>query len=140
MTDACRRRFLQLLACSAGTAAALSVFPPVIRRALALPASNLTGTIQDVQHIVILMMENRSFDHYFGTLRGVRGFGDRHPIPLESGKPVWFQSDGDKTIAPFRLNTQTTSALRTPGTPHTFADAQAAWDQGRFGCCPSSRL
>jgi phospholipase C len=55
----------------------------------------------DVQHVVILMLENRSFDHYFGTLRGVRGFGDRHPVPLASGKPVWHQSDGEREILPF---------------------------------------
>lgn len=128
MADRERRRFLKL----AGTAAALSAFPPSIRRALALPASHVTGTIGDVEHIVILMQENRSFDHYFGTLRGVRGFGDRHPIPLASGKPVWFQSDGAREVPPFHFDTKTTSALRTPGTPHAFPDAQAAWSQGRL--------
>ena len=70
-----RRDLLQLGA----VAAALSSLPLSIQRALATPASVKTGTIQDVQHIVILMQENRSFDHYFGTLRGVRGFGDRFP-------------------------------------------------------------
>lgn len=127
MTD--RRRFVKLAACSA---AALAAFPPSIRRALALTASQVTGTIQDVQHIVILMLENRSFDHYFGSLRGVRGFADRHPIPLPSGKPVWFQSDGQTEIRPFRLDTRTTSALRAPSTPHTFDNAQGAWGQGKL--------
>ena len=47
-----------------------------IGRALAIPANNRTGTLRDVEHIVVLMQENRSFDHYFGTLRGVRGFND----------------------------------------------------------------
>jgi phospholipase C len=136
MTDLQRRRFIELAARTAGGTAALSAFPPIIRRALSLPASNVAGTIADVRHIVILMMENRSFDHYFGTLRGVRGFGDRHPVPLASGKPVWYQSDGEREIPPFHLNAQTTSALRMPGTPHTFADAQAAWGQGRFGLWP----
>jgi phospholipase C len=119
MTDQSRRRLLKLAAHSMGTSAMLSVFPPSIRRALALPAAARTGTIEDVRHVVILMQENRSFEHYFGTLRGVRGFGDRQPIPLASGQPVWFQSDGDKEILPFRLDTRTTSALRTPGTPTT---------------------
>jgi len=136
MIDQNRRTFLNVAAHTAGAAAAFSAFPPVIRRAFALPATQVTGTIQDVQHVVILMQENRSFDHYFGTLRGVRGFGDRHPVPLASGESVWSQSDGEKDIPPFHLNTQTTSALRVPGTPHTFADAQAAWNQGRFGLWP----
>jgi phospholipase C len=127
-----RRRFLKL----AADAAALTMFPLSIRRALALPASNVTGTIADVQHIVIVMLENRSFDHYFGTLRGVRGFADRHPVPLASGQPVWQQSDGEREIAPFHLDTKTTSGLRVPDTPHSFSDAQAAWNQGKFGLWP----
>lgn len=89
-----------------------------------------------MQHVVILMQENRSFDHYFGTCAGVRGFGDRSPVPLPSGKPVWYQSDGSGECLPFHLDTSTTSALRVPGTPHTWPDAQLAWDQGRFGQWP----
>ena len=77
-----RRQFLRLAAHWAGGAAPQPALPPSIRDALAIPAAKASGTIQDVKHIVILMQENRSFDHYFGTLRGVRGFGDRHPVPL----------------------------------------------------------
>jgi phospholipase C len=127
-----RREFL-----SRGAAgASLGLLPDSIRKALAIPARVTTGTLKDVQHVVILMMENRSFDHYFGTLRGVRGFGDRHPVPLESGKPVWFQSDGAREIPPYHLDTQTTSALRVPDTPHAFSNAQVAWNQGKFGFWP----
>ena len=136
MTYLHRRRFIKLATQAAAASAALAMFPPIIRRALALPARQSTGTIHDVEHIVILMQENRSFDHYFGTLRGVRGFRDRHPLPLASGRPVWFQSNGDREIPPFRLNTKTTSALRNPGTPHTFPDAQGAWGQGQLSHWP----
>ena len=136
MTNRSRRHFLKAATQSAGLAITLSAFPPSIRRALALPAIQTTGSIQDIQHIVILMLENRSFDHYFGTLRGVCGFGDRHPIPLPDGKNVWHQSDGTKPIPPFRLDTRTTSALRISSTPHTFPDAQGAWSQGRMDSWP----
>jgi phospholipase C len=125
MTDHDRRRFLQL---ATGAAAAVSLFPPAIQRALALPAANRAGTLKDVDHVVILMQENRSFDHYFGTLRGVRGFGDRHPIPGVSGQSIWFQSDGERIIPPYRLDSRTTSAFRVPDTPHTFGDTLAAWN------------
>src|ERR1700685_2868002 len=94
-----RREFLR----SASSAASLAMLPASIRRALAIPANVQTGTIQDVKHVVILMQENRSFDHYFGTLRGVRGYGDPFPIPLQSGKPVWFESDGTSEIPPYHL-------------------------------------
>src|SRR5580692_6762240 len=95
-----------------------------------------TGTIADVQHIVILMQENRAFDHYFGTLRGVRGFGDRFPIPLASGKPTWFQSDGTREIPPYHLDSTKVNALLVPDTPHSYSDMQAAWNQGKYGFWP----
>lgn len=129
-----RRAITDRRQCLAG-AFALS-FPLSIRNALAIPADTRTRTYQDVRHVVILMMENRGFDHYFGTLRGMRGFGDRHAVPLESGKSVWFQSDGQREIPPYHLDTATTSALRVPVTPHSFDNAQAAWNQGRFGFWP----
>ena len=76
MTKIDRRAVLRGLA-GAGAAAAL---PDSIRQALAIPAQGATGTLNDVKHIVVLMQENRSFDHYFGTLRGVRGFNDPRAV------------------------------------------------------------
>src|SRR5258707_3898392 len=92
-----RRTFIQLLMSSAVSAA----FPASISRALELPANQRTGSIADVEHIVIMMQENRSFDHYFGTLRGVRGFGDPQPMRLASGKSVWHQPNGADHLLPF---------------------------------------
>ena len=77
-----RREVLKALAATG----ALTALPDSITRALAMPAHNRTGTIEDVEHIVILMQENRSFDHYFGTMRGVRGFGDPRAMKLPSGE------------------------------------------------------
>lgn len=57
-------------------------------------AATATGTISDVRHVVILMQENRSFDHYFGRLNGVRGFGDRSGIALSGGHSVFNQPNG----------------------------------------------
>jgi phospholipase C len=131
-----RRDFLRKSVGALGAASAFALLPPAIRRALAVEALVETGTIQDVKHVVILMQENRSFNHYFGTLRGVRGFGDRFPIPLASGQPVWFESDGTNIIPPYRLDSATMNALLVPGTPHTFSDSQAAWNQGKYGLWP----
>jgi phospholipase C len=127
-----RRDFLR----TAAAVGAVSAVPGSIGRALAIAPRRVSGTIKDVKHIVILMQENRSFDHYFGTMKGVRGFGDRHPVPLADGKPVWAQSNGVRELPPFHLDTERTNALKVPGTPHSFADAQAAWNQGRFGLWP----
>lgn len=132
-----RRAFLRKSAAAVGAASALTMLPPSIRKALAVQAAVDTGTIQDVKHIVILMLENRGFDHYFGTLKGVRGFGDRFPTPLESGKDVWYQQDAtNKVITPYHMDPAKTKALQSPSTPHSFSDSQAAWNQGKSGFWP----
>jgi phospholipase C len=127
-----RRDFLKAM----GALGAVAAMPESIARALAIPARRSTGTIKDVKHIVILMQENRSFDHYFGTMQGVRGFGDRHTVPLPAGRSVWEQSNGARVLPPFHLDTAKTNAMKVPGTPHSFSDAQAAWNQGSFGLWP----
>src|SRR4029453_9535249 len=93
-----RRTFLSFL----GSATLTAALPQSIDRALAIQANRNKGTIEDVEHIVILMQENRAFDHYFGTLRGVRGYGDPRAVLLPSGKPVWYQPDGSGYVLPFR--------------------------------------
>ncbi len=128
-----RRHFLQTATGAGFAAAALAAFPPSIRRALAIPANNATGTIKDVEHVVILMQENRSFDHYFGTLQGVRGFGDRFTIPLPNGRKVWQQARADGTLlTPYHLDGRGNNAQRAHGTPHQWDDSQRAWDHGRM--------
>lgn len=108
MNPMSRRDFLARLA--ALTAA--GAIPPSIGRALALPVRPRTGTLADIEHVVILMQENRSFDHYFGTLRGVRGFGDTRALRLRDGMPVWQQADAHgRRVAPFRFRPDTRAPL-----------------------------
>lgn len=117
--------------------------PAVIQEALAIPAARRTGTIRDVEHVVILMQENRSFDHYFGTLRGVRGFGDRFTVPQSQGRTVWQQvqtltsTPGGDIIQPYHLDGTQGNAQRVSGTPHGWADSIPAWNKGRFGRWPT---
>ncbi|MFJ9174152.1 phosphocholine-specific phospholipase C [Streptomyces sp. NPDC102360] len=96
-----RRRALALGAGALGAAAAGSLLPPSLQRALA--AEPPSGGLDAIEHVVILMQENRSFDHYFGMLRGVRGFGDRNAVQLADGKPVFEQPDGAKRVLPFSV-------------------------------------
>ncbi len=121
---------------------------PSLARALSIAPHVRKGTIEDVEHVVILMQENRSFDHYFGTMNGVRGFSDPHPAPAPtiSGRTrdVLLQHDGrgegPAWLAPFPLNTRQTFAhMRVEGTPHSWPDAQAAWDEGRIGAWPEAK-
>ena len=98
-----RRKVLQML----GAGAVAASFDSNIKKALAIPANHRTGTINDVEHIVILMQENRPFDHHFGTLRGVRGFSDPRAVkinfPLQSGElvkaSVFLQPAGAANVA-----------------------------------------
>jgi phospholipase C len=123
-----RRSFLQLLSTGALTAA----FPASIARALSIPAHHRTGTIEDVEHIVILMQENRSFDHYFGTLRGVRGFGDPRAVNLPSGDPVWYQPNGSGTLLPFHPGAPNLGLQFIQDLAHDWTTTHAAWNEGNY--------
>src|SRR5499426_1104556 len=83
MSQMDRRKFLQLTGMAA---IATSSLKANIAKAAAIKANNTTGTIRDVEHIVILMQENRPFDHHFGTLRGVRGFSDPRAVNINLPK------------------------------------------------------
>ncbi len=131
-----RRNFLHTLAGST----ALASLPLSIQKALAIPANNKTGTIHDVEHVVILMQENRSFDHYFGTLAGVRGFSDRMTIPVPNQPNIWHQiRKNGSTLTPYHLNGDYHNAQRAGGTPHTWVDTQLAWDNGRMTHWPEHK-
>ena len=111
---------------------------------LQAPAARAKGSLRDVQHIVVLMQENRSFDHLFGALNGVRGFADRFPIPLPGGRTVWQQPAQDaasqRRVLPFHVDTRKRPELmRLEGTPHRWPDAQQAWDHGRLSQWPASK-
>ncbi len=123
-----RRRFLKMV--SAGALA--SAFPASIKRALALPAHYRTGTIADVEHIVILMQENRSFDHYFGTLGGVRGFGDPRAVALPSGDPVWYQPGATGIVLPFHPDAPDLGLQFLEDLPHGWTDQHHAWNGGKY--------
>ncbi|MER6914379.1 phospholipase C, phosphocholine-specific [Streptomyces sp. NPDC000594] len=127
MADVNRRRFLR----TAGATAAFTALSGSIERAAALPAQGRHGTIEDVGHIVVLMQENRSFDHYFGALRGVRGFGDPRPFVLGSGKPVWHQPDGAREVLPFRPDSDDLGMRFIAGLAHNWPDGQLARNNGR---------
>jgi len=125
-----RRDFLKLSAAAATGAIGLQLLPQVIRDALAVEPAIVTGTLQDVQHVVILMQENRSFDHYFGALRGVRGFDDPRTIPLPGGKTVWQQPKtigSSQYVLPFHLNTDQTSAQCLSDIDHSWKGSHTTW-------------
>jgi len=121
-----RRDFLKLMGVG-GLAAAM---PQNIQTLTSVPANNRTGSIKDVEHIIVLTQENRSFDHYFGSLRGVRGFGDPRAVRLPSGKPVWNQPYGTGELLPYRPVDAMGHAF-LPDPDHGWNGTHGAWNAGR---------
>jgi phospholipase C len=115
-----------------GLGAIGAAFPPSIQRALAIPANRRTGTILDVEHVVFLMQENRSFDQYYGTLRGVRGFGDPRAVNLPSGEPVWYQPDGADRVLPFRPDYPDVGLQFFEDVAHGWNDSHLAFNGGKY--------
>lgn len=106
--------------------------PASIRKALAIDPE--TGsTFLDAEHVVILMQENRSFDHCFGALRGVRGFNDPRAIQLPDKNPVWFQSDkAGNTFAPFHFDIKDSKITWMGSIPHSRSSQVDADNLSRY--------
>jgi phospholipase C len=89
--------------------------------AQAAAAAPKHGTLKDIEHVVILIQENRSFDHYFGTLSGVRGFDDK------VGRNAFFQKANGKTVHPFHLNSKC-----LPDLTHDWGPQHRSWNNGKM--------
>ncbi len=109
-----------------------SVLHPSILKALAIePAAR--STFYDAEHVVILMQENRSFDHAFGALKGVRGFLDKRAFIKPDGHSVFFQKDNTgKYAAPARLDLRNTKSTWMSSLPHSWENQQNALNKGKY--------
>ncbi|SES48737.1 phospholipase C [Streptomyces sp. yr375] len=134
MAELTRRRLLGSATGALGAAAALSLLPPSVQQAVAAEPPR-RGSLAEIEHVVLLMQENRSFDHYFGTLAGVRGFADPEALTLASGRSVFHQPDAQNPkgyLLPFHLDTHTSSAQAIPSTSHAWSVQHEAWNGGRM--------
>ncbi|MEV0261641.1 phosphocholine-specific phospholipase C [Streptomyces sp. NPDC050617] len=93
-----------------------------------------SGGIGEIKHIVVLMQENRSFDHYFGSLRGVRGFDDRQGLVFPDGSTVLRQPDSGRKdggyLLPYRMDTTRFNAQNANGLPHDWKTSHDAINHG----------
>ncbi|QFU88703.1 phosphocholine-specific phospholipase C [Amycolatopsis sp. YIM 10] len=123
MPELSRRRVLA----TTGAAVAGSLLPPSLHAAMAAPMRRGRG-LAEVEHVIVLMQENRSFDHYFGKLRGVRGFGDAHPLPLPGGGDVFNQPNpAGGVVLPFSLREGAARAGRDPDDIQYLGDLDHSW-------------
>src|SRR4051812_795741 len=130
-TTTTRRDFIKQAA-ALSAIGAMGGLPDAIRRAQAIePAKG--STFLDAKHVVILMQENRSFDHAFGSLRGVRGFNDPRAIRLPDGLPVWAQPDPQgRRFLPHHLDIKDTKVTWMGSLPHAWHDQVDARNGGRY--------
>src|SRR3954467_3863466 len=127
-----RREFLKKASLLSAGSGLLNALPPAIARAMAIDPDPGT-TYLDAEHVVFLMQENRSFDHTYGTLQGVRGYNDPRAIQLPNKNLVWLQSNQKgETYAPFRLNIKETNATWMSSLPHSWADQVDARNNGKY--------
>ncbi|WP_439556127.1 phosphocholine-specific phospholipase C [Dyadobacter sp.] len=127
-----RREFLKKATMLTGAAGMFSVLPASIQKALAINPQK-GSTYLDAEHVVILMQENRSFDHSYGALRGVRGFNDPRAIRLPNKNLVWMQTNAfGETHVPFRLNMRETNATWMGSLPHSWTNQVDARNNGKY--------
>src|ERR1700677_3008511 len=129
-----RRRLLTGASGLAMAAAAEMLMPPNVQRVLA-KGQPKQSSMRDIRHVVMLMQENRSFDHYFGTLAGVRGFDDPDALILPGGRSVFYQPDAinpDGYLLPFHLDTTSSNAQKLPSTNHGWKVQHESWNSGKM--------
>jgi phospholipase C len=90
--------------------------------------SRRRGSLDDVEHVVVLMQENRSFDHYYGTMRGVRGFSDRATLGGVFAQP----NPKGGQLLPFHVDTHRVDGQRLADLDHTWDGTHAAWAGGAY--------
>jgi phospholipase C len=134
----------QLLASGGAVVLASFALPKNLRKLLEYAPSSpadrrgQAGPVSKIEHVVVLMQENRSFDHYFGTMPGVRGFAD----PAAS-RQVFYQPDTDNPdgyLLPFHIDTFDSSAQALPSNSHSWGPQHSSWNNGAMNGFVSAHL
>ncbi|HEX3782495.1 MAG TPA: alkaline phosphatase family protein [Pseudonocardiaceae bacterium] len=136
-----RRTFLEASAITAATAGLLGGMSAGLAQAVTGPRRS--GSLDEVEHVVILMQENRSLDHYYGTLKGVRGFGDRAALTLPNGSDVFHQPDllrlDGGYLLPFHIDTTKYDGQDLGDLPHDWDTTHLAWNGGAYNNWPLAK-
>jgi phospholipase C len=107
------------------------------------PASQ---SLEAVEHVVFLVQENRSFDHYFGSYRGVRGFDDPSMMKGPGGLPIMAQPgyapghNPNGYLLPFHFNTQTSDAECIHDINHSWGPQHQSWAGGAMDAFVTTHL
>jgi phospholipase C len=133
----------QVLAGGLSGAAALSLARlrasgPSARETLEQAMRVRPASAKGIQHVVFLMQENRSFDHYFGKLGGVAGFDDTNNRAAFT--QAWNTANGGSgspsgeeppnVLLPFAMSTKTGQGECTYDLSHAWPAEHACWNNG----------
>jgi phospholipase C len=103
------------------------------------PGGSSCAKITDIEHVVILIQENRSFDHYFGSYRGVRGFADQSAA-FQQPYPGNTSNAPAGVLLPFHLDTTKVNAACTHDITHDWVPMHQSWNNGAMDGFVTSRL
>jgi phospholipase C len=103
------------------------------------PGPSACAKVTDIDHVVILIQENRSFDHYFGSYRGVRGFSDQSAA-FQQPYPGNTANAPAGVLLPFHLDTTKTNAACTHDITHDWVPQHQSWNDGAMDGFVTSRL
>jgi len=132
-----RREMIKTAAAAAAagmsSACARDAFPRVLADA------SSCGHLTDIEHVVIFIQENRSFDHYFGSYRGVRGFAEHSPA-FRQPDPANTTDPPVGALLPFHLDTSKLNAACTHDITHDWVPQHESWHGGAMDGFVTSRL
>src|SRR6266478_4600239 len=135
-----RRELLKLGAATAvAELASFSLHGCAGGSAISPPLPSVCSKLTDIEHVVILIQENRSFDHYFGSYRSVRGFSDQSTA-FQQPDPANTANSPLGALLPFHLDTSTTNAACTHDITHDWVPQHQSWDNGSMDGFVTSRL
>ena len=103
------------------------------------PGPSACAKITDIDHVVILIQENRSFDHYFGSYRGVHGFNDQSAA-FQQPYPGNTSNAPAGVLLPFHLDTTVLNAACTHDITHDWVPMHQSWNNGAMNGFVTSRL
>ncbi len=103
------------------------------------PGPSVCSKLNDIEHVVIFIQENRSFDHYFGSYRGVRGFSDQS-LAFQQPNPANTTNPPVGVLLPFHLDTSKMNAACTHDITHDWVPQHQSWNSGAMDGFVTSRL
>src|SRR5579862_2382157 len=139
MKNLTRRELLKLATAATAAEFASLALQGCNASKLISPVSSGCSTIADIEHVVVLTQENRSFDHYFGSYRGVRGFSDQSNA-FQQPDPANTTISPAGVLLPFHLDTANSNAACTHDITHDWVPQHQSWDNGKMDGFVSSRL